>query len=228
MRRLCPDTETKKTMNPTDRIHIDRLCERIQKETDPMLFTELVIELNHFLERNECQQRATRLNGAAGMALPEQNPYLQFRTRRWLSDLLGATIVATDADFGDVQLFDSTCGALRIVAHEGFENEFLEYFETVDCSAHCPCGAAMSKHSRVVVGGCRHRLYIRGRVAGNAAAIECALSAVDAINRYVREIGGDGFYSLPEAGRSSAGHVGAGRSDCCEFHVEGTGCLEVR
>ena len=151
MRRLCPDTETKKTMNPTDRIHIDRLCERIHKETDPMLFTELVIELNHFLERNECQQRATRLNGAAGMALPEQNPYLQFRTRRWLSDLLGATIVATDADFGDVQLFDSTCGALRIVAHEGFENEFLEYFETVDCSAHCPCGAAMSKHSRVVV-----------------------------------------------------------------------------
>jgi len=41
---------------------------------------------------------------------------------------------------------------LRIVANEGFETDFLEYFETVDCSAHCACGVAMNRQSRIVVG----------------------------------------------------------------------------
>ena len=138
-------------MNPTDRELIHRLCERIQKETDPNLFTELVFELDNFLKGKD-HRRQNRLNTPAGPALPQQNPYLQFRGRHWLRDLLGATIVATDADFGDVQLFDSAYGVLRIVAHEGFENDFLEYFEAVDCGAHCSCGTAMSRQSRIVVG----------------------------------------------------------------------------
>ena len=138
-------------MSPTERKYVNHLCLRIQNETDPILFTELVVELDAFLRDREDRRPQLRFNAPALRTSEEPNPYLQFRGSRWLRDLLGATIAATDADFGDVQLFDPAYGVLRIVAHEGFESDFLEYFETVDCGGHCACGAAMKQRSRFVM-----------------------------------------------------------------------------
>jgi len=60
-------------------------------------------------------------------------------------------IEAPGADFGNVQLFDSTNQVLRIVAHRGFEGEFLDYFDSVSCDHDCLCGAAMNTRTRIVV-----------------------------------------------------------------------------
>src|SRR5262249_12926418 len=66
-------------------------------------------------------------------------------------EFLASIIDATDADFGNVQLFDSTNQVLRIAAHRGFATEFLDYFETVSCDDDCLCGAAMNARTRMVV-----------------------------------------------------------------------------
>ena len=79
------------------------------------------------------------------------NPFLQFAGNTRVSEFLASVIDATAADFGNVQLFDSGNGVLRIVAQRGFENEFLSYFDTVNVKERCACGTAMKKRSRIVV-----------------------------------------------------------------------------
>jgi len=81
----------------------------------------------------------------------EGNPFRQYAGNALVSEFLAAVMDATAADFGNVQLFDSRSGVLRIVAQRGFENEFLSYFDTVNVKEHCCCGAAMKKRSRIVV-----------------------------------------------------------------------------
>lgn len=54
------------------------------------------------------------------------------------------------ADFGNVQLFDSTNRALRIVAQHGFQREFLDYLGVTEEDASV-CGAALTDTSRIVV-----------------------------------------------------------------------------
>jgi hypothetical protein len=48
------------TMTPKEREHMDRLCERIQVEKNPKLFTMLVEELNQFLERAHQRMDSTK------------------------------------------------------------------------------------------------------------------------------------------------------------------------
>jgi hypothetical protein len=54
------------------------------------------------------------------------------------------------ADRGNIQLADPVSGALRIIAHYGFEAEFLAHFAIVedDLSA---CGRAASRNAQVVI-----------------------------------------------------------------------------
>ena len=64
---------------------------------------------------------------------------------------LASVIEATDADFGIVQLFDSENRVLRIVAHHGFEKEFLDFFDVVKVEDGCACSRAMKGRSRIVI-----------------------------------------------------------------------------
>ena len=81
----------------------------------------------------------------------EINPYLQFGRSGFIPEFLASIIDATDADFGNVQLFDSQNRVLRIVAHHGFEGEFLDYFDIVSVKDDCACSRAMNGRSRIVV-----------------------------------------------------------------------------
>jgi GAF domain-containing protein len=78
------------------------------------------------------------------------NPYAALANSPQIAELLILIIKLTAADFGNVQLFDSSRSRLRIVAQLGFAVEFLNYFDTV-CSGTFACGAAMNQHSRVIV-----------------------------------------------------------------------------
>lgn len=57
---------------------------------------------------------------------------------------------ATRTEFGNIQLFDSRSGALKIVAQHGFDAEFLDFFRDVRDDG-AACGTAMRARQRVVV-----------------------------------------------------------------------------
>ena len=64
--------------------------------------------------------------------------------------LLEKMLSLARADRGNVQLADPVSGALRIIAHHGFDAEFLAYFAVVedDLSA---CGRAAKRNAHVVI-----------------------------------------------------------------------------
>ena len=65
-------------------------------------------------------------------------------------DLLSAAISIVRADRGNVQLVDEESGALKIVAHRGFEPEFLNFFQAVVDQA-AACAAAMRAGQRIII-----------------------------------------------------------------------------
>jgi DNA-binding NarL/FixJ family response regulator len=81
----------------------------------------------------------------------DNNPYLLFAKSPRLSEFLASIIKVTGADFGNVQLFDSSNRVLRLAAQYGFEREFLDYFDTVGLKHGCACSKAMKNRSRILV-----------------------------------------------------------------------------
>ena len=67
-----------------------------------------------------------------------------------LREILDAAIEITRAGFGNIQLKDKASSALRIVTQRGFEQEFLDFFNSVH-EGMAACGAAMQKAERVIV-----------------------------------------------------------------------------
>ncbi|MEV6278642.1 GAF domain-containing protein [Nocardia sp. NPDC051832] len=68
--------------------------------------------------------------------------------------VLAHAMSVTAADFGNVQLLDPASGALRIVAHSGFDTEFLEYFSAVDDTASA-CGRAVRESKQIAIADVR-------------------------------------------------------------------------
>jgi PAS domain S-box-containing protein len=67
-----------------------------------------------------------------------------------LEEVLDATIALQSADFGNIQLYNPERRALEIVAQRGFQQDFLEYFRSVD-ETGAACGRAMEFRERVII-----------------------------------------------------------------------------
>ena len=67
-----------------------------------------------------------------------------------LAAIVEASIEITGADMGSIQLLDET-GALRIAAHSGLSQPFLDYFGSVSKGVHIVCGLAMVDCRRMIV-----------------------------------------------------------------------------
>jgi PAS domain S-box-containing protein len=67
-----------------------------------------------------------------------------------LDEVLRATIALQNADFGNVQLYNTQTKALEIVAQHGFGQEFLDYFGSVQEDA-AACGRALQRGERVII-----------------------------------------------------------------------------
>ena len=78
---------------------------------------------------------------------PAEDPDLAFL----LEQVLDSAIELQGADFGDVQLYDAEKGVLRIVAHRGVGQEFLEHFACVDAKHTSAGGAALKSGQRVII-----------------------------------------------------------------------------
>jgi PAS domain S-box-containing protein len=68
-----------------------------------------------------------------------------------LHEVLDATIALQRADFGDIQLFIPATSTLEIVVHRGLEQDFLDYFHSVDASDSSASGLALKKRARIII-----------------------------------------------------------------------------
>jgi len=67
-----------------------------------------------------------------------------------LEEVLTATIALLNADFGNIQLYNPKSQALEIVAHRGFQQDFLDHFSSVHESS-AACGRALGRGERVII-----------------------------------------------------------------------------
>jgi len=72
-----------------------------------------------------------------------------------LEDGLGETLVAVmellSTDKGNIQLLDSESQTLRIVAHKGFQANFLDFFSAISAEDDTACRRALRQGQRVII-----------------------------------------------------------------------------
>ena len=68
-----------------------------------------------------------------------------------LEQVLDAAITLQDADFGDIELYDVDQRTLRIVAHRGVGQAFLDHFGRSEANDPSACGVAMRAGQRVII-----------------------------------------------------------------------------
>lgn len=82
--------------------------------------------------------------------LASRSPFRRQFKPTLLTGVLDAAIEATGADMGNIQLFDPKTGQLVIYVHRGFNEPFLEFFNSVH-SGQAACGTALKIGTRVIV-----------------------------------------------------------------------------
>jgi PAS domain S-box-containing protein len=70
--------------------------------------------------------------------------------REALDEVVEAAIAISGADKGNLQLLDATSGKLTIAAHRGFEQQYLEFWNSVQ-EGEGACGTALESSKRVIV-----------------------------------------------------------------------------
>jgi signal transduction histidine kinase/CheY-like chemotaxis protein len=55
------------------------------------------------------------------------------------------------ADKGNIQLLNDTGDVLSIVSHQGFEQQFLDFFNAVSADDDCACGRALRRREQVII-----------------------------------------------------------------------------
>jgi GAF domain-containing protein len=66
-----------------------------------------------------------------------------------LSETIAAAVKVANADMGNIQLLEN--GMLKLVAHVGFDQPFLEYFAVVLFDSDSACGVGLRTGTRVIV-----------------------------------------------------------------------------
>ena len=68
-----------------------------------------------------------------------------------LDEILSFVMDLLDAGHGNIQLLDEAAAVLRIVAHRGFDQEFLDFFADVTTADASGCARALRNGSRVII-----------------------------------------------------------------------------
>jgi two-component sensor histidine kinase len=67
-----------------------------------------------------------------------------------LTEITKTAIAISEADKGNLQLYDATSGSLTIAAQQGFQGDFLKFFDSVRGN-DAACGVAMSTAKQIIV-----------------------------------------------------------------------------
>jgi two-component sensor histidine kinase len=86
-----------------------------------------------------------RLNQLSSQLVGERNGF-----EACLFEITKTAIAISEADKGNLQLFDATSGLLTIVAQQGFQGDFLKFFASVSGN-DAACGAAMRTTKQIIV-----------------------------------------------------------------------------
>jgi len=86
-----------------------------------------------------------RLNQLSSLLVGEQNGF-----EDCLVEITKTAIAISEADKGNLQLFDASSGSLTIVAQQGFEEDFLKFFDSVSKN-EAACGAAVGTAKQIIV-----------------------------------------------------------------------------
>ncbi len=95
------------------------------------------------------------------------------------SEMLHRVIAESRADKGNLQLLHAGSQTLRIVASEGFEAPFLNYFCEVEASDNSACGSALKTGTEIVVTDTNISPIFVGKESGEvlrAAGVRAVLS----------------------------------------------------
>src|SRR6516225_8738425 len=87
-----------------------------------------------------------RLNELSTLLVREEN---KFET--CYDEITRTAIAISGAEKGNLQLFDEASHSLRIVAQQGFGEEFLKFVESADDHAAGSCGTAMASNDQIIV-----------------------------------------------------------------------------
>lgn len=109
-------------------------------------------------ERKRAEKESVALKDELATELVSMARLHEFSTRllstaelmELLEEALRATMMLQNADFGNVQLYNPETKALEIVAHRGFQREFLDYFSSVN-EGGSACGRAIQRGERVII-----------------------------------------------------------------------------
>jgi two-component sensor histidine kinase len=86
-----------------------------------------------------------RLNQLSSQLVGERNGF-----EACLFEITKTAIAISEADKGNLQLFDAASGSLTIVAQQGFQGDFLKFFASVRGN-DAACGAAMRTTKQIIV-----------------------------------------------------------------------------
>lgn len=106
-----------------------------------------------WLRARESFNEAQRMRETLHTQMEELVRHGPFRTQftsTLLSGILDAVIEGTNADMGNIQLFNPKIGQLLIRVHRGFNEPFLEFFSSVQ-EGEAACGTALKRGRRVIV-----------------------------------------------------------------------------
>jgi PAS domain S-box-containing protein len=142
----------------TDEFYYAPLGEWVENHMYPSRDGGLVTFQRYVTKRKQTEEELAALRDELANDLSTMISLHEFSTRflekvelqPLLEEVLDATIALQNADFGNVQLYDSETKGLRIVAQRGFQQDFLDYFSHVheDSAA---CGRALQNQQRIII-----------------------------------------------------------------------------
>jgi hypothetical protein len=149
---------------PTDQKKLTRLCGRtsqtawstLQQLRDHPGFDQLLAHLEKVdgtLHVTDIGRALRHIAGGEGEKYDQSNDFVHSISPQVVQELqacLDAAIASQGADLGNIQLLDAT-GALRIVVHNGFQKDFLDYFASVRLDGCSVCARAFRAGSPLVV-----------------------------------------------------------------------------
>ena len=106
-----------------------------------------------WLKARESLENAQKVQVSVHAQIEELAHRGPFRTRfttALLSAILDAVIEGTGAEMGNIQAYVRETNSLHIQVHRGFQEPFLEFFDSVD-PGHAACGTALKSGERVIV-----------------------------------------------------------------------------
>ena len=149
---------------PSAQKKLARLCGRasqtawstLQQLRDHPGFYQLLAHLEKVdgtLHVTDINRALKHISGGEGEKYEQVNDFVHSISPQVMQELracLDAAISSQGADQGNIQLLDAT-GALRIVVHNGFQQDFLDYFACVRLDGCSVCARAFRAGSPLVV-----------------------------------------------------------------------------